>query len=66
MYKVKGNINMRLCKLCQVPMNEEYHIKVNTYGTPKIERGASKPDGIKVAICPTCGEVYLYIDTAIK
>ena len=52
---------MRVCKQCQTTMEEGYILKVNTYGTPKIERGINKPDGIKVAICPACGEISLYI-----
>lgn len=52
---------MRICKQCQTDMNEGYVLKSNTYGAVKIERGTSK-DGIKVAVCPTCGEISLYLD----
>ena len=36
-------------------------LKSNTYGVIKVERRTPKPDGIKVAICPNCGEVSLYL-----
>ncbi len=43
-------------------MEENYKILINTYGTPKIEKAvAAKPDEIKVALCPKCGEISLYI-----
>ena len=53
---------MKICKQCQATMNEGYMLKSNTYGVVKIERGTPKPDGIKVAICPNCGEISLYLD----
>ena len=56
---------MRTCKQCQIPMNEGYSLKVNTYGNIKIEKKQAKSDHIKVAICPNCGEISLYADNNI-
>lgn len=50
-----------MCKQCQEIMEEGFRLKVNTYGIPKIERGVGKSDKIKVAVCPKCGEVSLYL-----
>ncbi|MDK2808587.1 MAG: hypothetical protein PWP24_1323 [Clostridiales bacterium] len=52
---------MRICKQCQCQMEEGYMLKANTYGSIKIERGTPKTDGIKIAICPTCGEISMYL-----
>jgi len=52
---------MRTCKQCQLQMEEGYRIEVNTYGVPKIKKATAKPDEIKVAICPNCSEISLYI-----
>ena len=52
---------MRICKQCQCSMDEGYVLKVNTYGTVKIEKGQAKPGIISVAVCPDCGEISLYI-----
>lgn len=53
---------MRNCKQCQCLMDEGYVLKVNTYGNVKMERGHAKPDSIKAAVCPACGEISLYIE----
>lgn len=55
---------MRTCKQCQCSMDEGYVLKVNTYGTVKIERGQAKANGISVAVCPDCGEISLYIENS--
>ena len=52
---------MKICKQRQANMSEGYMLKSNTYGVNKIDRGTPKPDGIKVAICPNCGEISLYL-----
>lgn len=57
---------MKTCKQCQLQMEEGYVIKVDTYGIPKIERGIGKPDSIKVAVCPKCGDISLYIEKLTK
>jgi len=57
---------MRICKQCQCQMDEGYRLKVNTYGVIRIECGIPKVDEIKVAICPTCGEISMYYDKGIK
>ena len=36
-------------------------LKSNAYGAVKIEFGTSKADGIKIAICPSCGEISIYL-----
>lgn len=56
---------MRICKQCQSPMNEGYSLKVNTYGMVQIEKKQAKSDYIKAAICPSCGEISLYIENNI-
>lgn len=61
-----GGIQMRICKQCQCNMIEEFDIKVEggAYGI-KISKGegifAKRLEKPKVAICPKCGEVSLYI-----
>lgn len=57
---------MRICKQCQCQMEEEYKLKVNTYGIIRVERGIPKADEIKVAVCPTCGEISIYLDKGAK
>lgn len=53
---------MRICKQCKCQMDEGYKLKANTYGVIRVERGIPKADEIKVAICPTCGDVSMYLD----
>lgn len=52
---------MRICKQCQCQMNEGYMLEANTYGTIKIIHGTPKKGGIKAAICPSCGEISIYL-----
>lgn len=58
---------MRLCKQCNNKMLEGFDIKVENgaYGI-KITKGeslfAKRLDKPKVAICPKCGEISLYIE----
>jgi hypothetical protein len=47
-------------------MDDGYKLKANTYGVIKVERGIPKVDEIKVAICPTCGEMSMYLDKGAK
>lgn len=57
---------MRKCNYCQIQMEEGYMLKSNTYGTLKIVRGVPKTDGINIAICPTCGEISMYLHNPHK
>lgn len=57
---------MRVCKQCQCQMEEGYRFRVNTYGVIKVEQRETKADEIKVAICPTCGELSMYLDKGEK
>jgi RNase P subunit RPR2 len=60
-------INLRICKQCQEVMLEGFDIKVEGAGygikiskrTGVFSKKIEKP---KVAICPKCGEVSLYIE----
>ncbi len=59
---------MRICKQCGTQMEENYIIKVTTYGTPHIQRGTigslsklgTKGGEIQAALCPECGEISMY------
>lgn len=57
---------MRICPQCKCEMTEGFDVKVEgaTYGI-KIANGtgvfANRIEKPKVAICPECGEVSLYI-----
>lgn len=57
---------MRICKQCQCEMVEGFDVKVEgaAYGI-KISKGdgifAKRLEKPKVAICPQCGEISLYI-----
>ncbi len=57
---------MRVCKQCQSQMEEGFKLRVNTYGVIRVERSVPKADGMKVAICPTCGEISMYLDKDVK
>lgn len=58
---------MRICRHCQCEMTEGFDIKVEgaSYGI-KIASGtgifAERIEKPKVAICPQCGEISLYIE----
>ncbi len=58
---------MRICKQCQDTMIEGFDIKIEGagYGV-KISKGegifAKRLEKPKVAICPKCGEISLYIE----
>ncbi|NLK90441.1 MAG: nucleic acid-binding protein [Clostridiales bacterium] len=62
---------MRICKQCQEVMLEGFDIKVEWggYGI-KISDGtgifAKRLEKPKVAICPKCGEISLYIENVDK
>ena len=58
---------MRICKQCQCNMIEGFDIKVEGAGYGiKISQGdsifAKRLEKPKVAICPKCGEISLYIE----
>lgn len=60
-------IDLRICKQCQEVMLEGFDIKVEGAGYGiKISKGtgvfAKRIEKPKVAICPKCGEVSLYIE----
>jgi len=60
-------IGMRICPQCQSEMVEGYDIKVESAGYGiKISKGtgllAKRLEKPKVAICPKCGEVSMYIE----
>ncbi|MGB4589876.1 MAG: nucleic acid-binding protein [Clostridiaceae bacterium] len=58
---------MRICNHCKIEMLEGYDVKVegSSYGI-KISKGigmfAKRLGKPKVAICPQCGEISLYLD----
>ncbi|MBW8383789.1 MAG: nucleic acid-binding protein [Youngiibacter sp.] len=58
---------MRICCRCDIEMVEEFDVKVEggAYGI-KISNGtgifAKRIEKPKVAICPSCGEISLYIE----
>ncbi|MCO1600215.1 nucleic acid-binding protein [Desulfosporosinus nitroreducens] len=58
---------MRICRQCQCEMLEGFDIKVEgaAYGI-KIAKGtgifANRIEKPKVAICPKCGEISLYVE----
>lgn len=58
---------MRICRQCQAEMTEGFDIKVEGAGYGiKIAEGtgifAKRIEKPKVAICPKCGEISLYIE----
>jgi len=58
---------MRICQRCQCEMIEGFDIKVEGAGYGiKIAKGtgifAERLEKPKVAICPKCGEISLYVD----
>ena len=58
---------MRVCKQCQSEMVDGFDIKVEGAGYGiKISKGdgifAKRIEKPKVAVCPKCGEVSLYIE----
>ncbi|MGM9987974.1 MAG: nucleic acid-binding protein [Bacillaceae bacterium] len=61
---------MRICKQCQCEMVEEFDVKVDGtgYGIKITNKGifGEKIEKPKVAICPKCGEVSLYIENVEK
>ena len=62
---------MRICHRCKIEMSEGFDVKVEggaygikiTDGTGIFSKRLEKP---KVAICPKCGEVSLYIENVNK
>lgn len=62
---------MRICPQCQYEMIEGFDVKIEgaAYGI-KIATGvgifASRIEKPKVAVCPKCGEVSLYIENVDK
>lgn len=62
---------MRICKRCNVEMIKGFDIKVDggAYGI-KITKGfrllSKKTEPPRVAICPNCGELSLYIENVDK
>lgn len=66
---------MRKCIRCQSEMKEGYGLKVESFVTNSIapvclSRGqgffSDKLEKIKVAVCPNCGEIGLYIENLDK
>lgn len=59
---------MRKCTRCDTIMNEQFNLMISgkDYGLV-ISKGSSlfskKISTPKIAICPNCGEISLYIDT---
>lgn len=58
---------MRICHRCQIEMLEGFDVKVEQAGYGiKISKGtgifAKRLEKPKVAICPQCGEISLYIE----
>ncbi len=58
---------MRICRRCQCEMIEGFDVKVEGAGYGiKISKGtgifANRIEKPKVAICPKCGEISLYIE----
>lgn len=58
----KENKAMKICKQCQSQMQEGCILKANTYGKISIVVATPKKDDIKVAICPSCGEITLSVE----
>lgn len=62
---------MRICRQCQFEMLEGFDVKVEgaAYGI-KISKGtgifANRMEKPKVAICPKCGEISLYVENIDK
>lgn len=60
---------MRICTRCKAEMVEDYHLSVQgklygvrvTKSNPK--KILRKSEEIKVAVCPMCGELSLYIES---
>lgn len=58
---------MRICHYCQIEMLEDFDVKVegSGYGI-KISKGtgvfAKRLGKPKVAICPQCGEISIYLE----
>lgn len=62
---------MRICRQCQCEMIEGFDVKVEGAGYGiKIATGtgifANRIEKPKVAICPKCGEISLYIENVNK
>ncbi|MDD2556448.1 MAG: nucleic acid-binding protein [Syntrophaceticus sp.] len=62
---------MRICRQCQCEMVEGFDVKVDSAGygiTIAAGTGffADRIEKPKVAICPECGEISLYIDNVDK
>ncbi|MBB6216455.1 hypothetical protein HNQ80_002557 [Anaerosolibacter carboniphilus] len=62
---------MRICRQCQCEMVEGFDVKVEGAGYGiKIAEGigifANRIEKPKVAICPECGEISLYIENTDK
>lgn len=62
---------MRICNRCQCEMTEGFDVKVEGAGYGiKIASGtgifADRIEKPKVAICPKCGEISLYIENVDK
>lgn len=58
---------MRICSRCQSEMIEGFDVKVEMAGYGiKISKGtgilAKRVEKPKVAICPKCGEISLYVE----
>ncbi len=51
---------MDVCSKCKVEMNDNFILQANTYGKISIISGKSKPNEIKVAVCPRCGQISLH------
>jgi len=59
---------MRICRQCQCEMLEGFDVKVEGAGYGiKISKGtgifANRIEKPKVAICPKCGEISLYVES---
>lgn len=62
---------MRICPQCKCEMTEGFDIKVEGAGYGiKVSKGtgmfANRIEKPKVAICPKCGEISLYIENVDK
>lgn len=62
---------MRICRQCECEMIEGFDVKVEGAGYGiKISKGTSifsnRIEKPKVAICPKCGEISLYIENINK
>ncbi|MEG0330071.1 MAG: hypothetical protein RR537_05680 [Longicatena sp.] len=61
---------MRICIRCQSEMVEDYGLKIESFSAGvapvKLSRGqgvlSESVGNIKLAICPNCGEISLYIE----